>query len=1591
MRISSGVPGFDALIQGGIPSGAAVVIQGPAGREKDTFLFQFIVAGLRGGGSALVVLSSVSPAKYMEELREAGVDVDRAVAENRLKFVDWFTYKENPVQDVEQDGPVFRASIDLANVGIAISRAIAALSREGERRAAVEVLSPALSAYDAPAVYGFAQSSKAKLERLGITSLFVVEKEMHDERTVSSIHQPFDGVVDIERIREGDKLVRKVAVLSLRGTAADSNYVPIEVGKDRVLRVSGTSVRERTLLRQAALIKSHPKDPKIWLATARNLREMGDHAQALRCADAALKIDANDREAWRVKAEILDALGRTEEAGQARAKAAPPEAPPKKEDAGARLLNFVERRLRNDPRDPDALFVRAAARAKAGDLRGALATLETLAEVDERYPGLWVLKTKLHAKSGDLKKAEESLARRLAIDKQPDRSEQAQAAETTAAPLREPYLLCPSCRTLVQEEDRACPACGVAFEGWQEPPAPLEAQVVEPRPEVYGVSVGPQGTPRGLTNGLAKDLARGTGRTNGLVNGTRDRTNGMTNGLTNGLATLRSGMTNGLTNGSGFTNGLGSMRIRHEAAGRRWKLLIIPVLSGILLIAPLMGPSEDGQYPIAIDGRFSDWNAVPLLASPANATVPPNIDLVRFGITDNVDFLAFYFEVAGTALTGGGSPPILDTFRAFLDVDRDPDTGYAAAGLGGDRLLEVSGADGRVEHAALSEWDAGREPLDWNGWIKPTSISAAVGGPRIEAHVDWLSLAAEKQAIDVAFHAMAYDGAVEAGEYVASTTSGSLHIVENLVVPEIVAGAMVPLVRFELTAAVRDVTYDSLAVVLTGTAPVSAISDVRLVDELGAELGVRIPLTSEVVFQFPPRTLRLGETEELTLFASTTATSGDTLGGRIDGPGDIGAGSAAVSIARPLANRAVGYLGTVPTAAIVDGGFSEWTNTTSDPPGEPGVPARIDLVEYSFYLNAQQASAYFRVSGRALDGAVVPASPGPATGSVPPPADADRDRVPDFEDPFPFDFDNDGVYDVDTGGDYDTDGLLDYPGGPDLYLNTTIPGTFPPAYAGLPVSVYIGPTVRPVVLGEDVARVFLDSDNDTATGLRVDAIGADFLVEIRGKYGEMTSQTLSAFTGASPWDWAWTSLETITVASDFSRVEFAFSALGRNLANDSRAYFELKDWSGRVDSVGQATYRLDTRGGARPQPLDIGGNQRLWLLNTDHASETDCNYNKVASTTQGPGPVQQVSLTTGQSACWYADPTTGTTIPAGSWESLLDVTTSGVGGIAFDIAGTGWGSGTTVNIVGPNVGSGSNRLLLVGIGQGDSAATLTSVTWDQGGTNQAMTRIAGRTQGGGPDTRIELWKLVAPTPGAKTLRIVSPSSVGMAVGIVAYTGVDQTTPNDAPVTAGGSPGSSPSVVVPSAAGELVVDAVSSKVDLSNKNPGPGQTERYEGSGGNEIVFGSEEAGAASVTMSWTGSFEEWAQIGVSLNPANSVEYDVFLAVWDKPSNSVKAAIGSCLNVVTTGADVQCLVSSVGAQVLDANDVVRIRVAHSAAAGTVTIDYDDADLTGDSRITIPTGIPEFEEVALPIIAAVLVPIVWRWSGRRRSKRDRGVAQ
>src|SRR2546422_10600462 len=102
--LPTGIPGFDAMVGGGLPVGSSVVLQGPPGQEKLRFALTFLAEGLKSGGSGLVVTASQSPDDVLAELRDLGVNLDSVTNGNRLRGVDWDSWREQTVHDIEGRG-----------------------------------------------------------------------------------------------------------------------------------------------------------------------------------------------------------------------------------------------------------------------------------------------------------------------------------------------------------------------------------------------------------------------------------------------------------------------------------------------------------------------------------------------------------------------------------------------------------------------------------------------------------------------------------------------------------------------------------------------------------------------------------------------------------------------------------------------------------------------------------------------------------------------------------------------------------------------------------------------------------------------------------------------------------------------------------------------------------------------------------------------------------------------------------------------------------------------------------------------------------------------------------------------------------------------------------------------------------------------------------------------------------------------------------------------------------------------------------------------------------------------------------------------
>ena len=198
----------------------------------------------------------------------------------------------------------------------------------------------------------------------------------------------------------------------------------------------------------------------------------------------------------------------------------------------------------------------------------------------------------------------------------------------------------------------------------------------------------------------------------------------------------------------------------------------------------------------------------------------------------------------------------------------------------------------------------------------------------------------------------------------------------------------------------------------------------------------------------------------------------------------------------------------------------------------------------------------------------------------------------------------------------------------------------------------------PPLVGQDYVRFYVDTDAATPGGYDVGGVSADRLFEVRGRNGRVLDASVYRLVGSS-----WVRETTLATGVGEDQIEVGAS-LAATSFNGTQFVALSADWSGIGDRADAARTRGAMGGRTRSSPsppisLDVSGNGVFFLRDTNHGTEVACTHNKRAISTKGTGPVKSVALGTGESACWYIDETQGKTIPTGTWETLLDLSSSG--------------------------------------------------------------------------------------------------------------------------------------------------------------------------------------------------------------------------------------------------------------------------------------------------------------------------------------------
>jgi hypothetical protein len=666
------------------------------------------------------------------------------------------------------------------------------------------------------------------------------------------------------------------------------------------------------------------------------------------------------------------------------------------------------------------------------------------------------------------------------------------------------------------------------------------------------------------------------------------------NGFTNG---------NGLTDGNGLTNGNGltltklqSPRSNHKASKIKMlhhqaikSRILSCLLAIILIILPIIIYSIDLTSPIKsddvfIDNEFNDWDTNSLiddeyLDQPNN----PNIDIKRYQVDKSDSFLSFFIEVDGNIFHGisKDSNHYPDGISILIDSDSNVDTGYLSNDLGADYLIDLRGYNSKITHNGLYkfDWESVNDQNNWNGFEYISNVNVGTDSCRLEGEV-LISGLEDNSEFQTLIVTQDHTGNSDESDNILSPGKELLSATMTIQPPDFIhpGEKNVEFLSIELKGSTHNnepVLVEEFSFTCLGNSPINAIEDLRLtisedpknldlniniesthdgdtkiktIGALGNENGIGKERTTEQpsggsyvdsdstglgstydspsqIFDYAEdkNTIRVPLSKPIEILGdssvlikahvdiSPTIQTGTSLGLELI---DIETNNAAVTIIRR--ENKLAYVGPAPTGIEIDGSFVDWSKVEKIPDlDDSTVPNRgIDCSEYAISAEDDELNFYFKVTGELLATSGTPIQLNPINNEM---------KVSSK--------DNKGLKEDE-----------------------------------------LEPLIPDKLIIKDTLRIFLDTDQNILTGFNPSwmPVGAEYMLEITGRNGEIVDRTLFQYYEQDSIDniWSWEFISNIEAAKDHSRIETALNLDLLNLDFEStlgcNIFYILSNWDNSV-------------------------------------------------------------------------------------------------------------------------------------------------------------------------------------------------------------------------------------------------------------------------------------------------------------------------------------------------------------------------------------------------------------------------------------------
>jgi KaiC/GvpD/RAD55 family RecA-like ATPase len=220
MRVSSGVPGFDEVVQGGLLKNRLYVVSGPPGSGKTTFSSQFITEGAKSGENCLYITMHETKEELMQDMSGSDFGFDQVMASGKVQFLNLMT--DSGKRTITQFG----------TEGGLTNRITAFLEQQDIDRAVIDSTMLLQHFFDnmSDEITGFLSA----LKQTDTTTVLI--SEMTDPSSYADEHYLAHGVIFFHNYLESGGMTRGIQVIKMRGTAIDCDIRAIDFS-DQGLRV----------------------------------------------------------------------------------------------------------------------------------------------------------------------------------------------------------------------------------------------------------------------------------------------------------------------------------------------------------------------------------------------------------------------------------------------------------------------------------------------------------------------------------------------------------------------------------------------------------------------------------------------------------------------------------------------------------------------------------------------------------------------------------------------------------------------------------------------------------------------------------------------------------------------------------------------------------------------------------------------------------------------------------------------------------------------------------------------------------------------------------------------------------------------------------------------------------------------------------------------------------------------------------------------------------------------------------------------------------------------------------------------------------